>query len=133
MTYEELKERGKREGFTLPEMLLALAAFGIVAALVIPAAIAKKDRREWISGLDKTYNVLSNGFKNAETVRGNVRKWDESEFLRNFLESFNILKECTENDCVPEEEYLNGEELTLHEGSSSYILADGQVMTVNIT
>jgi prepilin-type N-terminal cleavage/methylation domain-containing protein len=132
MTLEELIERDKKQGMTLAEVLIAIVALGIVAALVIPALIAKKDRREWISALNKSYTTLANGFKNSEAINGKVERWTEEKFLKNFLEGFKLLETCDNNDCVPDEYYLNGEEVTLPENSHSYILADGQIMTVKV-
>ena len=50
----------KKTAFTLAETLIAMVVIGVVAALTIPALISKKDRREWISALDKSFTVLSN-------------------------------------------------------------------------
>ena len=48
------------------------------------------------------------------------------------MKGFKILETCEDNTCVPNESYLNGESVTLPENSKSYILTDGQIMTLTI-
>ena len=134
MTYEELIERKtKAEGFTLVEVLLGIVVLGVIAALVIPSMISKKDRREWLTALNKSYTILSEGYKQSLSLNNGVRYWNESNFIKNFMSGFRVQSECTDNDCVPEETYLNDEEdFTVASGAKSYVLADGQIATVNI-
>ena len=120
------------DAFTLAETLIAMVVIGVVAAITIPSLISKKDRREWISALDKSFTVLANGLKNAEAIEGKVKNWGEENFYEYFMKGFKVLESCEDNTCVPDESYLNGESVTLPENSKSYILTDGQIMTVNI-
>ena len=120
------------DAFTLAETLIAMVVLGVVAAITIPSLISKKDRREWISALDKSFTILSNGLKNAEAVDGKVKNWGEENFYEYFMKGFKILESCEDNSCVPDESYLNGESVTLPENSKSYILTDGQIMTLTI-
>ncbi|MBQ9688690.1 type II secretion system protein [bacterium] len=133
MIIYELRNRiSNKSAFTLAETLIAMVVIGVVAAITIPSLISKKDRREWISALDKSFTVLANGLKNAEAVDGKVKNWGEENFYEYFMKGFKVLETCEDNTCVPDESYLNGESVTLPENSKSYILTDGQIMTLTI-
>ncbi|MBQ9688605.1 hypothetical protein IJV79_03095, partial [bacterium] len=71
-----------------------MVVIGVVAAITIPSLISKKDRREWISALDKSFTILSNGLKNAEAVEGKVKNWGEENFYEYFMKGFKILESC---------------------------------------
>ena len=50
-------------------MLLTLG-IGVVAAITIPNLVQNSQNRELVSGLKKTYNTLTNGFKQSEVLLG---------------------------------------------------------------
>ncbi|RAI14912.1 MAG: hypothetical protein DKM22_05330, partial [Candidatus Melainabacteria bacterium] len=57
-----------KKGFTLVEVLLTLGIIGVVAAITIPNLVQNSQNRELVSGLKKTYNTLTNGFKQSEVL-----------------------------------------------------------------
>lgn len=135
MTYEELIERTyQRKAFTLPEALLALFVVGIVASITIPAMIANKDKREWIAALNKSYSIISEGFKQSQVLNNDAKFWTAENFHENFIEGFRVQNFCDDdNSCVPEHLYLNGNVSPIPDGAKSYVLTDGQIMTVTFS
>lgn len=135
MTYEELIKRSiKKDAFTMPEMLIAITVVGVIAALTIPSMITKRDRREWISALDKAHTILSQGFKQAQVLHNSADTWGEEKFVNNFISGFKVLETCDEgNSCVPAELYLDGDDFELSENAKSFVLADGQILSIDIT
>lgn len=57
------------KAFTLAEVLITLGIIGIVAAITIPALNANTHKKELVSAYLKTINVLSNNFKQAESLK----------------------------------------------------------------
>lgn len=64
------------KGFTLAETLITLVIVGIIAALTIPALIAKYQEQETITRLKSTYSILSQALKMAEIHNGKIQTWD---------------------------------------------------------
>lgn len=50
-------------GFTLAEVLITLGIIGVVAALTMPALVAKYRNLVYVTRLKKAYSTLENGFK----------------------------------------------------------------------
>ncbi len=46
-------------GFTLAEVLVTLAIIGVVAALIIPGIVQNVKKKQYVSGLNKTYSDIS--------------------------------------------------------------------------
>lgn len=126
MTLDELKERQFQKGFTLTELLLAMVIIGVVAALTIPALIANINRKNWISGIKKSYTVMAEGLKQAEALNGKASTWGEENFIENLMSGFKVMKECNGTSCLPNEQFLNGEAFSVGDGTvKSFVLADG--------
>lgn len=66
------KESNKKKGFTLAEVLITLGIIGIVAAMTMPALIGSAKKRETVSKLQKSYNVLSQLVIRAQEDNGPV-------------------------------------------------------------
>jgi len=49
------------KGFTLAEVLIALAIIGVVAALTIPGLLLSIQKQQYVSSFKKTYSILSQG------------------------------------------------------------------------
>ncbi len=133
MTLDELVERKSHEGFTLVEVLLAIGILGVVAAITIPALIQHTNRKDWMTALKKSYTILSEGFKQTEALNGKIASWEEEEFYSNFIEGFKVSKSCEGSSCLPNEVYLNESGFTSPENSKSYVLADGQAISLSLT
>lgn len=66
------KESSKQKGFTLAEVLITLGIIGLVAAMTMPALIGSAKKRETVSKLQKSYNVLSQLVIRAQEDNGPV-------------------------------------------------------------
>jgi len=92
------------KGFTLAEVLLALLVIGIVASLVIPAAITDFQNAEFKTTYKKAFSAASiatkQAFANGLFVsRRNV--YDQEPTLYNFnvfKNQFSVAKECMNNN-----------------------------------
>ena len=120
-------------GFTLVEILLAIGILGVTAAITIPALIQHTNRKDWMTALKKSYTILSEGFKQTEALNGKIASWEEEEFYSNFIEGFKVSKSCEGSSCLPNEVYLNESGFTSPENSKSYVLADGQAISLSLT
>lgn len=64
-----------KKGFTLAEVLITLGIIGVVAALTIPALVAKYEKNIVLTRLKRTYNVLSNALVAAQAEYGDPSIW----------------------------------------------------------
>lgn len=62
-------------GFTLAEVLITLAIIGVVAALTFPMLLAKYQKQVTVSGLQKSYSVVTNMIRKAEAKHGVISEW----------------------------------------------------------
>lgn len=69
--------RIEKQAFTLAEVLITLGIIGIVAALTLPALIAKHQKSAAVSQLQKTYSTVQNMIKRAELENGPAGEWSE--------------------------------------------------------
>ncbi len=65
-----------RSAFTLAEVLITLGIIGIVAAMTLPAIIQKNNDKQIITGLKKTYSILSQALIKAQLTYGFVDTWE---------------------------------------------------------
>ena len=65
----------KRNAFTLAEVVITLGRIGIVAAMTLPAILAKTEKQETVAKLKKVYSVLSQGIKRSELDNGEISEW----------------------------------------------------------
>ncbi len=63
-------------GFTLAEVLITLGIIGIVAAMTMPALIAKNQEKEAIVKLKKAYSILSQAYASASAEYGDSSQWN---------------------------------------------------------
>lgn len=91
------------KAFTLSEVLITLGIIGIVAALTMPAIIAKKEKEETVVRLKKIYSVLNNAMIAAVNEHGDMKNWDldtsSNEGRINILKTYfapyvNVGKQC---------------------------------------
>lgn len=71
-----MKHHNYSNGFTLAEVLITLGIIGIVAALTMPALIAKYQKQETVTKLKKFYSVMSQAITRAEEDFGPIEYWD---------------------------------------------------------
>ncbi len=68
--------RTNNNGFTLAEVLITLGIIGIVAAMTLPALIAKHKKTVTATQLKKAYSTILQAFTMAQKDYGDVSQWD---------------------------------------------------------
>ena len=68
-------DNARRSAFTLAEVLITLGIIGVVAAMTIPAIVAKYQERAWLTAFKKTYSVLSQAYLRASQDYGTANTW----------------------------------------------------------
>ena len=116
-----------KKAFTLAEVLITLGIIGVVAALTMPALIAKYHEKETVVKLKKVYSVLSQAYQSASYEEGTPDNWNlygmcstvgAQNILDKFAPHLNISKNCgVETGCFPDVVYtiLNGSNDTNYE------------------
>ncbi|PWL77923.1 hypothetical protein DBY21_04445 [Candidatus Gastranaerophilales bacterium] len=75
-----------KASFTLAEVLTTLGIIGIVAAMTMPALIAKHKKVVLVTRLKKVYSVTSNAIMLSEAENGFIKYWDfGTEYSRDNL------------------------------------------------
>lgn len=72
----------KKAGFTLAEVLIALAVIGIVAVLTIPNVVHNYKKQVTSARLKKFYSTMHNAIRLSEITNGPIANW---EFTRSEL------------------------------------------------
>ena len=91
-----------KSAFTLAEVLITLVIIGVVAALTIPAAINKKNDREIVSRLKKTYSALAQVTNKIIAEDGSSDNWVSygGLYVYNlYKKHLNNAKECLGAGC----------------------------------
>lgn len=86
-----------KSAFTLAEVLITLGIIGIVAAMTLPALIAKHEKIETITRLKRAYSLVNQGLFRAVSDMGDVADWPttiQSDVLisKYFAPYFKVLK-----------------------------------------
>lgn len=154
-THVDISGNIHRVAFTLAEVLITLAIIGVVAALTIPTLVTNYQKKSYVTGLQKSYSQLLNGFKLMAASEG-VEYLADTQFLKdlemledgatmahpasvlnsinkNLTKYFRIANAClgaNQNDCSMYKvnyKYLNGseEEDMTMEGLPYFQLQDG--------
>ena len=77
-------------GFTLAEVLITLGIIGVVAALTLPAIIQKQQKVEAVTRLKKSYSLINQAFKMAESKNGPIDSWAEWDDAEVILDKYII-------------------------------------------
>ena len=98
-----------RKGFTLAEVLVTLGIIGIVAAMTLPALVAKHQQNVLYSQFKKSYGIFQTAINTVNSENGIAyecyaaryisNQWDArtsqcEDFWTNLLSKYKILKEC---------------------------------------
>ena len=146
-----------KSAFTLAEVLITLGVIGVVAAMTLPTLIHNYQVKQWETGLKRSYNILTNGFKKVMSDAGcmdlectgifvpnetNTQNTESPEFNEQ-MESvakkvFNVKKVCklgtTDAECPREYtiNYLKGSGTTVLKAEKTFSmqLADGTVVYI---
>lgn len=95
-------------------MLLTLGIIGVVAAITIPNLVQNSQNRELVSGLKKTYNTLTNGFKQSEVLLGKTTDipyltereisgtTDREKYISYLTYDIKTMDNCEYDICLPD-------------------------------
>jgi len=88
-----------RKAFTLAEVLITLGIIGVVAALTMPALIAKYQKQVTITKLKKVYSILNQAMKLSEVDNGDYDTWDTTLSASDYVDKywlpyFKVMKVC---------------------------------------
>jgi prepilin-type N-terminal cleavage/methylation domain-containing protein len=125
-------------GFTLAEILITLGIIGVVAALTMPALVAKHQEKVAVTKLKKAYSALSQAYLLAQQENGEISGWftgttvskNSETFFNNMKPYLKISKECgSAPGCMTSGflKNLHGSNYNNYDNSTEYkfILADG--------
>ena len=94
-----------KKAFTLAEVLITLGIIGVVAALTIPALVAKYDEMVMVNKLKRTYSELANAIELRKAELGTDSYADqfspdltEAEQLDGFVKYLNVIERCSASD-----------------------------------
>ena len=76
---ERVRERGRKLGFTLAEVLITLGIIGVVAALTLPAFIQKYQEKQWTTAYLRIYSILDNAYKKTVEENGTFENWSGAD------------------------------------------------------
>ncbi len=68
-----------KKGFTLAEVLIAIAVIGVIAMLVIPNFMKAQHDKDIVAKLEKSRSLLAQAEKMAETQYGSIDGWNMSQ------------------------------------------------------
>ena len=105
-----------KNGFTLAEVLITIGILGVVSALTLNTLIKNYQEKQAVTQLKKTYSLLGQGLKLAETEHGDISQWSDSENLVNVADDWvnilknhmKIIKYCGLGDDSPKDCFANG-------------------------
>lgn len=86
-----------KKAFTLAEVLITLGIIGIVAAMTLPAVIAKYQKVQLKSQLNKSYSVMQNALQKMQADTGvtpNAQNFSRQKFKEEYIKNFNVLLDC---------------------------------------
>lgn len=69
----------KQKGFTLAEVLITLGIIGVVAAMTIPTLIAKTQKNQTVTKLQKAISVLNQAYKMSYAENGEIDADEQME------------------------------------------------------
>ena len=132
-----------KKGFTLSEVLITLGIIGVVAAMTLPALVAKYQKIQTVNQLKKAYNVVGNAIQKAKAEYGDTEFWDldssndiqaSSDFAHKYLIPYlDVVKNCetdTTSECLYTLTNSNGASGGSLDNFSRFVLNDGTLIFV---
>lgn len=137
------------DAFTLSEVLITLGIIGVVAAMTMPALIAKYQKNVTVNKLKKNYTTISQMFVMSQNVNGDASTWnfnfgpiydfsDGSNYnisLINLVNTYilpylNVAEDCgVKCNKLPTYKYLNKQEFSVSMFYAVYLL-DGSIILI---
>lgn len=129
----------KNFGFTLAEVLITLGIIGVVAAMTMPALMAKYQKQVTVNKLKKAYSEIAQAVQLSEVEHGTVDSWDfvsmpgetngekQNYFLENYIiKNLKVTKNCKNGEYAKcnftKVEELNGEVSALGAIKGRYLI-----------
>ena len=134
----------------MAEVLITLGVIGVVAAMTMPTLIQNYQKKAWTTQLQKTVNMLENGFKLAmaedevmelentkliQSMGKNGRSKDNDAFFNELKKYFKIIKIKSRFDEYGGYKTLSGIDFLSGEGnysSNGIYFADGSLIILSI-
>ena len=77
-----------KAAFTLAEVLITLGIIGVVAAMTLPTLIAQYEKNVVATRVKQTYSMITQAIKLSEVQNGELKYWDNSLEMDDFLEKY---------------------------------------------
>lgn len=128
------KEANKKVAFTLAEVLITLGIIGVVAAMTMPTLINNMNNRQYISGLKKTYSLLTQITTRIIEENGSLKNLcnsNDNNCIRDiYKQHLRYVKECDKGSvadkCFSSDwKRLNGYDVWGLDDYSALVLNDG--------
>ncbi len=108
--------RVTKNGFTMSELITTISIIGVVAALVLPAFVARYQKEGWVAGLKKSSSFISQAASTI-TFENQVNSWNVTDndiksvqaVYDHFKKELKLLEDCgcnvgkTKTNCWSEE------------------------------
>lgn len=143
-----MEKTGKNYGFTLAEVLITLVVIGVIAAMTVPAVINSVNKKDYVTGLQKSYSTLANAIRLSQAENGEVATWNfekETESPGYVAEKYilpylNVVKVCgyaANQGCFSPDmlSHFSGTPWFHRDddtGSYKFILSDGTVVSIQV-
>jgi len=120
---------GRKQAFTLAEVLITLGIIGVVAAMTLPTLIQKHQKKVTVTQLKKAYTELAQAIQLAEVQFGELATWhtpksafnnDILENNKNFAENYLFPSIKTVNRCIPSSDECWSDDIVNLNGVSLY-------------
>lgn len=136
-----------RKGFTLAEVLITLWVIGIVAAMTLPALVAKYKDKVLVNQAKHSYSILSNAMMKTKVDYNldsygdlfNKNIYTPGEVIEILAKALKPLNVCPKGGCwtwktLAAKKYYNNGKTSYYNfiGYPSMVLADGSVIYISI-
>lgn len=96
---------GKKNAFTLAEVLITLGIIGVVAALTLPTLITNYKKQALVTQLKKSINIVEN-LANRIVADEGVSEFGQTEFVSKYLSCYEGVIPCSDTNEILKK-YLN--------------------------
>ena len=97
------KNYGKKNAFTLAEVLITLGIIGVVAAITIPGLMTAHKKHVTATKLERAVSVITQAIRLSENENGQMENWNKNlsdgEFINTYFRPFmTIMQVCTNSN-----------------------------------
>lgn len=91
----------KLKAFTMAEVLITLGIIGIVAAMTLPALVAKYQKNVTSNRLKKVYSTLSQALNRSQVDNGDIEQWEWEQIHGAHVDETQAMKIFSEKYFIP--------------------------------